>query len=164
MQAGRGRALGMPGTMGTIGWAGLGLLALAASGCALLPQRSSAPLPAQAPAARAPVVQAPAAAREAPATRLKPAPPPDDGPPPWQADDGYRHRHPGVELVFDRRLGAYRVAGRSGHYFQGDRFYRLQGGAWSASVNVLGPWVEVAVYEIPSGLADAMEPAAQRAH
>lgn len=75
------------------------------------------------------------------------------GPPPWAPAHGYRHKHhDGVELVFDAKLGVYVVLGHDHYFFHGDRFYRDHDGRWLVSAQFHGPWVSVAVTDLPSGL------------
>jgi hypothetical protein len=75
------------------------------------------------------------------------------GPPPWAPAHGYRHKHhDGVELVFDGKLGVYVVLGHDHHFFHGDRFYRQHDGKWLVSAQFHGPWVTLAVTDLPSGL------------
>ena len=51
-------------------------------------------------------------------------------PPPHAPAHGYRMKHEGVDLVFDREREAYRVDGRPGVFFQGDDYYVVRDGRW----------------------------------
>ena len=75
------------------------------------------------------------------------------GPPPHAPAHGYRHRHrhSGVDLVFDSGLGVYVVAGL-GHYFYNDKFYRWHDGVWQISVHARGPWHGADDHEVPRRL------------
>jgi hypothetical protein len=57
-----------------------------------------------------------------------------------------------VKLVFDADLGCHLVHGRPHHYFQGDRYYRHQGGHWEVGQRAGGPWRRADVRQLPPRL------------
>jgi hypothetical protein len=74
------------------------------------------------------------------------------GPPPWAPAHGYRHKHQGVELVFDTDLGVYIVVGHPGIYFRGDAYFCLRDGEWRRGPKWDGPWGYAVVDDLPPGL------------
>lgn len=74
------------------------------------------------------------------------------GPPPWAPAHGHRHRHQGVDLVFDTGLGVYGVVGLPGVYFHRNQYLRLQAGTWQRAVRADGPWLVVSTRKVPPGL------------
>lgn len=75
------------------------------------------------------------------------------GPPPHAPAHGYRHKHAdGAELEYRSDLGVYVVIGRPDHYYYKDRYYRLNGGSWEASVDLSGTWAPAREKKLPSGL------------
>jgi hypothetical protein len=74
------------------------------------------------------------------------------GPPPWAPAHGYRHKHQGVELVFDADLDVYVVVGHAGVYFRGDDYYCLRGGEWWVGSRYDGPWAATGLDHVPPGL------------
>jgi hypothetical protein len=74
------------------------------------------------------------------------------GPPPWAPAHGYRHKHHGVELVFDTSLDVYVVVGHPGIYFRGDDYYCLRGGEWYVGRRYDGPWSATNLDHVPPGL------------
>lgn len=77
------------------------------------------------------------------------------GPPPHAPAHGYRHkhRHHGVDLVFDARLGVYVVVGLDGVYFHADHFYRPFEGGWQVSLEPDRAWSHAEPAKLPPGLA-----------
>ena len=65
---------------------------------------------------------------------------------------GHRHRHGGIELVFDGDLGVYLVVGRSHHYFHDARYFRLNEAGWQVSARLDSGWVSIRYEEVPSRL------------
>ncbi len=65
---------------------------------------------------------------------------------------GHKHRHGGIELVFDEKLGVYLVVGRSDHYYHGTRFFRLTQAGWQVSAHIDAGWVSIRYEEVPSRL------------
>ena len=58
------------------------------------------------------------------------------GPPDHAPAHGHRRKHPrhsGVEIVFDDGIGVYTVVGRSGIYWDGDRYLRWHDSSWWVS-------------------------------
>lgn len=86
------------------------------------------------------------------------------GPPPHAPAHGYRHKHQGVVLVFERDLDVYRVESHSGYYFYGSYFYRVNGGGWQASLGISGPWRNVPDYRLPGKLLDHHYAQADKKH
>ena len=74
------------------------------------------------------------------------------GPPPWAPAHGHRHKHHGVELVFDTALDVYVVVGHPGIYFRGDDYYCLRGGEWYVGRRYDGPWSATRLDHLPPGL------------
>ena len=81
-----------------------------------------------------------------------------DAPPPWAPAHGRRQRSDRVEMVFDPELGVHVVIGRDHLYFHAERYYRLEDGAWTASVRLDGPWDRIEVRRLPSGLRKQGKP------
>jgi hypothetical protein len=52
------------------------------------------------------------------------------GPPPWAPAHGYRHKHQGMDLIFDARLGVYAVTGHPHIYFHDGHYFRPASSHW----------------------------------
>ena len=74
------------------------------------------------------------------------------GPPPHAPAHGYRHKHQGVELVYDSGRGVYVVIGLPHHYYFKGHYYRLRETNWEVGVHVEGPWDFVSDELLPKGL------------
>ena len=74
------------------------------------------------------------------------------GPPPHAPAHGYRHKHQGVELVYDSGRGVYVVIGLAHHYYFKGHYYRLRETQWEVGVHVEGPWEFVSDEALPWGL------------
>ncbi len=74
------------------------------------------------------------------------------GPPPHAPAHGYRHKHQGVDLVYDSGRGVYVVVELPNHFYFEGHFYRHRGDRWEIGVNVGGPWKVVAEESLPKGL------------
>ena len=74
------------------------------------------------------------------------------GPPPHAPAHGYRHKHQGVELVYDSGHGVYVVIDLPNHYYFRGRYYRRGEIQWEAGVNMDGPWEFVSEGALPKGL------------
>lgn len=74
------------------------------------------------------------------------------GPPPHAPAHGHRHRHGGVELVYDSACGVYVVVGFPSYYYYSGYFYRFYGGQWEMSVEIGGRWKRISEASIPPGL------------
>lgn len=65
---------------------------------------------------------------------------------------GQHLRHQGHELVFERRLGVYRLVDRRGVYFIDNRYLRYERGGWLVSERVNGRWRAARKGEVPHQL------------
>jgi len=74
------------------------------------------------------------------------------GPPPHAPAHGYRHKHRGVELVYDSDRGIYVVIDFPNHYYFKGHYYRLGEIQWEVGVNLEGPWGFITYGELPKGL------------
>jgi hypothetical protein len=75
------------------------------------------------------------------------------GPPPHAPAHGYRHKHGGADLVFDKELGVYIVLGHKETYCDGHRFYRRRGKVWQVTATLgRGVWVSVSSADVPHRL------------
>ncbi len=74
------------------------------------------------------------------------------GPPPHAPAHGYRHKHQGVELVYDSGRGVYVVIGLPHHYYFKGHYYRLRETNWEVGVHMDGPWEFVSDEALPRGL------------
>ncbi len=74
------------------------------------------------------------------------------GPPPHAPAHGYRHKHQGVELVYDSGRGVYVVIDLPSHYYFKGLYYRRGEIQWEAGVNIDGPWESVSEEALPRGL------------
>ncbi|GAI19521.1 unnamed protein product, partial [marine sediment metagenome] len=61
------------------------------------------------------------------------------GPPPHAPAHGYRHKHQGVELVYDSGRGVYVVVDFPLHFYFKGHYYRYHEPHWEAGVHVDGP-------------------------
>jgi hypothetical protein len=69
--------------------------------------------------------------------------------PPHAPEDGYRHAYAkGFDLIYDSRIGGYRVVGRTDYYYRG-RFYRLLRGQWYSRGDIDQQWYATSPREIP---------------
>lgn len=75
-----------------------------------------------------------------------------EGPPPTVAEDGYRHHHAGMTLIYEAELGVYRVGSLEDHFFHDGRFYRFFQGSWYAAPHVIGPWAPAPAAALPEAL------------
>ena len=85
------------------------------------------------------------------------------GPPPHAPAHGHRHKHHGVDLLFDTGLGVYVVVGHAHHYFHDGRYYRLHESGWRVSAKLDGHWVEIKIKDLPRGLVSVKVKKAKRA-
>ena len=74
------------------------------------------------------------------------------GPPPHAPAHGYRHKHQGVELVYDSGRGVYVVVDFPLHFYFKGNYYRLRETNWEVGVHVDGPWESVSEEALPRGL------------
>ena len=74
------------------------------------------------------------------------------GPPPHAPAHGYRHKHQGVELVYDSGLGVYVVVELADHFYFKGHYYRHGETQWEIGVHVGGPWKVIAEKSLPKGL------------
>ena len=74
------------------------------------------------------------------------------GPPPHAPAHGYRHKHQGVELVYDSGRGVYVAVEFPLHFYLKGSFYRFHDSEWEISANIKGPWKVIAEEELPPGL------------
>jgi hypothetical protein len=75
------------------------------------------------------------------------------GPPPHAPAHGYRHKHGGADLLYDKDLGVYVVLGHKTTYHDGRRFYRRRGNIWQVCTKLgQGTWVSVSTADVPHGL------------
>ena len=74
------------------------------------------------------------------------------GPPPHAPAHGYRHKHHGLELVFDAEPGVYVVVGFPHHYYCRGHYYWYRGPMWEMSTRIDGPWKPVSEDKLPPGL------------
>jgi hypothetical protein len=74
------------------------------------------------------------------------------GPPPHAPAHGYRHRHQGVEMVYDSGMGVYVVIDFPDYYYFKGRYYRFGESQWEVGVSLNGPWKFVSRYDLPKGL------------
>ena len=87
-----------------------------------------------------------------------PAPPPvvskRTGPPDHAPAHGYRRKHAqdDVAMVFDSGLGVYVVVDTPDCWWADSRYYRWRDGGWTIGAHISGPWVAVALDDVPTGL------------
>lgn len=74
------------------------------------------------------------------------------GPPPHAPAHGYRHKHQGVELVYDSGRGVYVIVELPGHYYYKGHYYRFRESQWEVSIRIEGPWEFVSEESLPPGL------------
>ncbi len=74
------------------------------------------------------------------------------GPPPHAPAHGYRHKHHGVDLVFEASLAMYVVSGHRDHYYLDGTYYRLRNSEWQVSTGLDGPWKSKSKKKVPPGL------------
>ena len=83
------------------------------------------------------------------------------GPPPHAPAHGQRrkqhHSDDGVELIFDSKLGVYVVVDLPDHYYWNGHYLRIEGGRWSASVDLNGHWEPREAHSLPPGLRKKAE-------
>ncbi len=77
---------------------------------------------------------------------------PKHGPPPHAPAHGYRHKHQGVELVYDSGRGVYVVVDFPLHFNFKGQYYRYHEPHWEAGVHFDGPWESVSEEALPRGL------------
>ncbi len=77
---------------------------------------------------------------------------PKHGPPPHAPAHGYRHKHQGVELVYDSGRGVYVVVDFPLHFYFKGNYYRYRETNWEVGVHVDGPWESVSEEALPRGL------------
>jgi hypothetical protein len=75
-----------------------------------------------------------------------------NGPPPHAPAHGYRHKHHGIEIIFDSEWGIYVVVGFPGHYYYKGHYYRFHEAHWEMGIHIDGPWKAVSVKSLPPGL------------
>ncbi len=77
-----------------------------------------------------------------------------EGPPAHAPAHGYRnkHRHKGIDLVFDTGLGVYVVVNMEGYFFNNGLFYRYRDHSWEISVDIDRGWKIVSANKVPRGL------------
>jgi hypothetical protein len=89
------------------------------------------------------------------------APPPRSqvGPPTHAPAHGYRHKHRGHDLAFDRDLGVYVVVDVPGVWFLDGSYFRIDSsGRWEVSVEMDGPWRIAAGSTVPVRLQQRRHP------
>lgn len=74
------------------------------------------------------------------------------GPPPHAPAHGYRHKHHGHDLVFDRDLGVYVVVGLRDVWFLDGSYFRIFGDHWEVSVGAPNHWRVASVEVVPGRL------------
>jgi hypothetical protein len=74
------------------------------------------------------------------------------GPPPHAPAHGYRHKHNGIELVYDSGRGVYVVIGIPHHYYFKGHYYRLRETTWEMGIHIDGQWEFVSENSLPKGL------------
>jgi hypothetical protein len=74
------------------------------------------------------------------------------GPPPHAPAHGYRHKHDGCDLRYDRTVGCYAVVGYANYYYNDGFFFRYSDGSWQMSANVGSGWSGVDVVRVPEPL------------
>jgi hypothetical protein len=74
------------------------------------------------------------------------------GPPPHAPAHGYRHKHHGVDFVYDSEWGVYVVVGFPSHYYYKSHYYRFHEAHWEMGVHIDGPWKFVSEKSLPKGL------------
>ncbi len=74
------------------------------------------------------------------------------GPPPHAPAHGYRHKHQGVDLVYDSGHGVYVVVELPNHFYFKGQYYRQRETQWEIGVHVDGPWKVVVEESLPKGL------------
>ena len=74
------------------------------------------------------------------------------GPPPHAPAHGYRHKHQGVELVYDSGLGVYVVVDFPDHFYFKGCYYRFGELHWEVGVHIDGQWESVSEEVLPPGL------------
>lgn len=80
------------------------------------------------------------------------------GPPPHAPAHGYRHKHAGHDLVFDRDLGVYVVVDLRDVWFLDGSYFRLAGDRWEIAVSAGGPWRVASVGAVPARLYEKRHP------
>jgi len=80
------------------------------------------------------------------------------GPPPHAPAHGYRHKHHGRDLVFDRELGVYVVVGLRDVWFLDGSYFRVSGENWEVSVGTPDHWRVASVEIVPARLKTKRHP------
>ena len=57
-----------------------------------------------------------------------------------------------VDLIYDKKAGAYVVIGRPDYYWYRDHYYRWADGRWMVSVKLDGNWADCSPRVLPPGL------------
>lgn len=87
-----------------------------------------------------------------------PPPPPHEhvakkpGPPPHAPAHGYRAKHDGCDLRYDRTVGCYVVVGYTDYYYNDGFFFRYASGNWQVSAHVGDGWAAVETTRVPDPL------------
>jgi len=74
------------------------------------------------------------------------------GPPLHAPAHGYRHKHEGVEMVYDSGMGVYVVVDFPDCYYFNGSYYHFGESQWEVGVSSKGPWKSVSRYDLPKGL------------
>jgi hypothetical protein len=74
------------------------------------------------------------------------------GPPPHAPAHGYRAKHDGCDLRYDRTVGCYAVVGYANYYYNDGFFFRYSDGSWQMSASVGSGWSGVDVVRVPEPL------------
>ncbi|HEU4428199.1 MAG TPA: hypothetical protein VFT98_05565 [Myxococcota bacterium] len=80
------------------------------------------------------------------------------GPPPHAPAHGYRHKHEGRDLVFDRELGVYVVVGLNDVWFLDGSYFRISGEHWEVSVGTPDRWRVASLSVVPVRLQAKRHP------
>jgi hypothetical protein len=75
------------------------------------------------------------------------------GPPPHAPAHGYRHKHQGVDLVYDSGRGVYVVVELDNYFYFKGNYYRHKENQWEISVHIEGPWEVITQKSLPKGLS-----------
>lgn len=74
------------------------------------------------------------------------------GPPPHAPAHGYRAKHDGCDLRYDRTVGCYAVVGYTDYYYNDGFFFRYSSGNWQISALVGEGWAAVDTARVPDPL------------
>jgi len=74
------------------------------------------------------------------------------GPPPHAPAHGYRAKHQGCDLRYDRTVGCYAVVGYNDYYYNDGVFFRFGSDGWQMSAQVGNGWSSVEAVRVPQPL------------